>query len=188
MTPAQQEKFDREFEEAAKRTMAFALQLAEKLYGGKSHSATDYAQGLFQEAVAQTLGGTRGWKPEEVPLWVHLCGTVRSQFSNEAASAQARTRGGHEWEKAADAMDPSSRQFTPEDYLLSQEASEAIEAEAYELAGQDPALTGLVQAIADGAYEIGAISAAAKMTAKEIYAAKEKLKRRRGALTKKRTS
>ncbi|MBU8900718.1 hypothetical protein KRR26_34440 [Corallococcus sp. M34] len=187
MKPALQEQFDRDFADAVGKVMGYALGLAKLLYGGMGPEAAAYAEELVHEAIAQTLGDQRAWNPAKVSLTGHLCGAVRSLFSNEAASAQARSRDGSAWESVAEtSVDPVvPRPLTPEAYLLTQEACERIEADAYEVAGQDPTLEAVVLAVSDGAYTIDDIAAATGMTPKEVYAAKEKLKRRREAPPKK---
>ncbi len=78
------------------------------------------------------------------------------------------------------------RPITPEEFYLSKEACEQIEEDAYDAASTDDSLIAFVQAVADGAFEVGEIAKANNVPPERIYLAKDKLKKRYKALLKKR--
>ncbi|NTX09272.1 sigma-70 family RNA polymerase sigma factor [Myxococcus sp. CA056] len=170
--------------------MAYAIRLCARWCGGGiTGRARELAAELVQESITRLLEGRRPWNPKQVSLEGHLCGVIRSLVSNEATSADAHLRATDDLAKAAEdgAAQTFGQPLTPEDFYLSKEACAEIEADAYEAAGSDPILAQLVEALADGAGTADEISTATGLTTKQIYLAKDKLKKRHKSILKKRT-
>ncbi|WP_155893204.1 hypothetical protein [Cystobacter fuscus] len=189
MEPVVAEQFERELEGAVEAATARAIKWC-KIYpwvGGTSVTVKDRAFEFVREALTLTLQGRRPWKNNSVPLAGHLIGTVQSLISNAIRSADAQTRSTDD--PAAineDRVDPiNTRPQTPEGFYLSKEACEQIESDAYAAAGEDENLGKFIEAVIDGHYEVAELVEVTGMSADQIYAAKEKLKRRRAAILKK---
>ncbi|WNG20406.1 hypothetical protein [Cystobacter fuscus] len=187
MKPAVSERFDKEWEGAAKQAMAFAIRLSSALHGGGLVPAVrERAEEYVHEAIKLTLDESRAWNPDKVPLGLHLCGVVRSLISNEIRSAAARLREEGAWEETAEARADMSvpRPITPEEFYLSKETCEVIENDAYQAADKDEELMKVVEAVVDGAFDIDMIAKATGLPSKSIYSAKDKLKKRRNSILK----
>lgn len=155
-------------------------------FNGTVATISGAARELALDAVDRTLRETRPWKAAKVPLGAHLYSVVDSLASNWATAAETRAArfaalDPAETDRSADAS--VRRPATPEEFYLSREACDAIEADAYEAAGSDPILEKFVEAVADGHFDISEICRVTGLTSEEVYASKRKLKARRKAIT-----
>ncbi len=176
-------EFELQFDRAYACALAYALKRARLLpWVGSPDGVVASARELVGAALELTLAyRVRRWDPARVELSGFLCGVIKSLASNEVARARSREPGGLGEEEEVDMRADASvaRPVEPEAFYLSNEACEQIEAEARALAGEDPVLGRFLKAVESGLHEVEEICGATGLTAKEVYAVRGKLQKRR---------
>jgi hypothetical protein len=183
MPPEVRAAFDREFDEAYLRAMAYALKHCRTLPWVAYHQAVvSVARDFLASALEATLAfDRRRWDSSRVRLPHFLCGVIQSlvahareRVENQHLDSVARS---DQLDARADPAVP--RPVPPEAFYLSHEACQRIHADAMELSSGDPVMTRFVEAVASGLHDVNDISRATGLTAKDIYRAKGKLQKRR---------
>lgn len=183
MPPEVRAVFDRDFEAAYLQAMAFALKRCRTLPWVSDRAAViRVAREFVGGALELTLAHEeRPWNPRTVGLAPFLCGVVRSLVSNAVERRKSERidelRAPDDVDERADAS--VGRPVQPESFYLSSEACQHIESEARALAVDDPVLSRFVTAVVAGLHDVEEISKATGLTAKDVYAAKGKLQKRR---------
>ncbi len=154
------------------------------LYAGKLHRhvlarfphAPDPAD-LVHEAVADLLSGHRA-RPEDVTLFVFLCGVIRSKASN-FLMRQQRLDGTDRLGRYVDADSPGAHRIpTP-----GPEGEGVLRAQVQALIADDPFLVRMTQLLFDDPeLKPGDLAEMLGCTATEVYAARKRLERRVAAL------
>ena len=183
MPPEVRAVFDRDFEAAYLQATAFALKRSRCLpWASDRASVVRVAREFVGAALEMTLAYVeRPWNPDVVDLAPFLCGVVRSLISNASERFKSERldelHGPDGLDERADAS--VGRPQQPEAFYLSDEACRSIESEARALAVDDPVLSSVVNAVAAGQYEVEEISRATGLSARDVYAAKGRLQKRR---------
>ena len=181
MPPQLRARFDREFDQAYLRAMAYALRRSRTLpWVGSRQTVVSVARDLLNSAVSLTLAhDARRWEPERVPLDAFLCGIIRSLASN--ARERFDIERSESIEAAVDVRADASvrRPIERDAFYLSHEACVRIERDAHELAAEDPQLEAFIRAVASGHHDVDDIARMTGLSSREIYALKGRLQKRR---------
>ncbi len=182
LPPEVRARFEREFERAYTCGLAYALKRARVLPWVSSQAqVVSAARELLSTALTETLAyEARRWDPKRVDLSAFLCGVIKSVASNAVARSRAEALERSGLDDVEGRADVSvGRPHEPEEFYLSHEACAQIEAEAHALAGEDPLIARFLSAVHAGLHEVDEICRATGLTAKEVYAARGKLSKRR---------
>lgn len=169
-------------EQMTPQTMESAISAVEVLLEGPDgHLCSSSAEDLVHDALVATGHGEISWRPDRIPLWVHLRDRARAELRRERQRAMRETSLDECEDDAGDAV------AIERDYLATVpdlpaaidlgRAMKAEEARLWRLAARDQGVLAVMNARAHGHFSTAAIASASGMSHAAVTAARRRLAR-----------